>query len=171
MRVTAAISGQQAPGFPCRGDFRHSTACPWVINLPPHPTLGFSRHVLMTRHVFAHIKMTRHRNSTSVHLRTARPSRGTRLYAESHITRIAKQDSLNSMGVSHMATREKGKVGRPLRHVTVAQKKAANASAAREYRLRQKAQRQEWRDESKYPRSRIIDLTATAPRWRTESSS
>lgn len=69
-----------------------------------------------------------------------------------------------------MATQEKGKVGRPLRHVTVAQKKAANASAAREYRLKQRAQRQEWRDESKYPRSRIIDLTAIAPLWHTKSS-
>lgn len=70
-----------------------------------------------------------------------------------------------------MATREKGKVGRPLQHVTVAQKKAANASAALKYRLRQRAQRGEWRDESKRPRSKIIDLTAIAPPWRTESSS
>jgi hypothetical protein len=70
-----------------------------------------------------------------------------------------------------MATEGKGKVGRPLQHVSVAQKKAANASAAREYRLRQRARKQEWRDESKYPRSRTIDLSALTPRWHTESSS
>lgn len=65
-----------------------------------------------------------------------------------------------------MAIEEKRKVGRPLEHVTSEQKKAANASAARQYRARQKAKREEWRDLSKRPRSSIIDLSALLPPWR-----
>jgi hypothetical protein len=60
---------------------------------------------------------------------------------------------------------EKRKVGRPVQHVTSEQRKAANAFAARQYRARQRAQRQERRDLSKQPRSSIIDLSALLPPW------
>jgi hypothetical protein len=65
-----------------------------------------------------------------------------------------------------MATVEKRKLGRPLEHVTSEQKKAANAAAARQYRARQKAKRQDWSDPSKRPQSSIIDLSALLPPWR-----
>jgi hypothetical protein len=55
--------------------------------------------------------------------------------------------------------------------MTSEQKKAANALAARQYRARQKAKRQEWRDLSKVPRSSIIDLSALLPPWHAERSS
>jgi hypothetical protein len=67
-----------------------------------------------------------------------------------------------------MVTVEKQKVGRPLKHVTSTQKKVANASAARQYRARQKAKKLERRDLSKSPRSSIIDLGAVVPPWRTK---
>jgi hypothetical protein len=65
-----------------------------------------------------------------------------------------------------MVTLEKRKVGRPLKHITSEQKKAANASAARQYRARQKAKREGWRDLSKHPQSSILDLSALLPPWR-----
>lgn len=66
-------------------------------------------------------------------------------------------------------TKEKLKVGRPAKHLTLEEKKAANATAAKEYRARQKAKKQEWRDPTKRPRSSIIDLSALAPPWHLPS--
>lgn len=65
-----------------------------------------------------------------------------------------------------MVTVEKRKVGRPLKHVTSEQKRAANASAARQYRARQ-AKKLERSDLLKHPRSTIIDLSALLPPWRS----
>lgn len=56
--------------------------------------------------------------------------------------------------------------GRPLKHLTEEQKRAANALAARQYRERKKAKRQAWRDPSTLPKSDIIDLSALPPPWR-----
>lgn len=58
------------------------------------------------------------------------------------------------------------KLGRPRKHLTKDEKRAANAAAARKYRAQKKAQREERRNTNKLPQSRIIDLSALNPPWR-----
>lgn len=57
-------------------------------------------------------------------------------------------------------------VGRPLQHMTVEEKKAASALAARQYRARQKAVREKRLSLSKQPKSKVIDLSTLTPPWR-----
>jgi hypothetical protein len=69
-------------------------------------------------------------------------------------------------------TTKKPMVGRPRKHLTKELEKAAHAQAAKAYRARQKAKKEEWRDSSKAPQSSIIDLSALPPPWRpTDHSS
>lgn len=61
---------------------------------------------------------------------------------------------------------KKRAVGRPLKHTTDVQKKAANALAAKAYRERKKAKLEQWRDLRTLPKSSVIDLSELLPPWR-----
>lgn len=62
-------------------------------------------------------------------------------------------------------TLKKPAKGRPLKHLTIEAKKAANAVASKAYRARQNAKKVAWRDPNNLPKSDIIDLSALAPVW------
>jgi uncharacterized membrane protein len=54
-----------------------------------------------------------------------------------------------------------------MKHLSLAEKKIANALAAKEYRARKKAKTEERRDTTKALRSKIIDLSALGPKHTT----
>ena len=60
--------------------------------------------------------------------------------------------------------------GRPVKHLTLEEKKAANVHAARQYRSRKKEERLARRDLRKPLNSKAIDLSAADPLWKKQPS-